>query len=161
MTVCVIDRRFNKTCGKMSLSYARLCGTAVAGGVVMCSSTPSTATQDTSTAVSSTTPIPQHQNVVVIGGGIMGAATAYSLSTRPNTTVTLIDASHPFKSSWGETRIARLSQPGGVLKVQMMQRARELWTRLTDDVGKLLLKQTGILDIANPDNVAVAQVIAA
>lgn len=58
---------------------------------------------------------------------------AYSLSERgeEKCSVTLIDAGHPFKSSWGETRIARLSQPEGPLKLAMMQRARTFAVVLT------------------------------
>ena len=52
---------------------------------------------------------PQHK-VVIIGGGVMGASTAWSLTGRTgsnNTHVTLIDANHPIRGSWHESRIIR------------------------------------------------------
>ena len=52
----------------------------------------------------------QQHKVVIIGGGVMGASTAWSLTGRTgsnNTHVTLIDANHPIRGSWHESRIIR------------------------------------------------------
>ena len=53
---------------------------------------------------------PKRQKVVIIGGGVMGASAAWSLTGRTGSDqphVTLIDANHPIRGSWHESRIIR------------------------------------------------------
>jgi len=87
--------------------------------------------------------------IVVIGGGIMGASTAYSMSKRGHI-VTVVGAADPFRSSWGETRIARLSQETPLM-LSLMKQARVLWSQLEEEIGAILLKQVGTLDIGLPE----------
>jgi glycine/D-amino acid oxidase-like deaminating enzyme len=50
------------------------------------------------------------ERVVIIGGGVMGASTAWNLTSRAaegGVSVTLIDANHPIRGSWHESRIIR------------------------------------------------------
>jgi sarcosine oxidase len=60
--------------------------------------------------------------------------------------VTLIDGGHPIRSSWGESRIARLAYDDP-LYVRMMQRAFVLWDELARDMGRTLMLKAGSLDI--------------
>lgn len=91
------------------------------------------------------------QRVVVVGGGIMGSATAYSLARRnEGHQVTLIDTGHPIRSSWGQERAARLAYDEPMF-VQMMQRAFMLWGELeqSDAAGRKVLRQGVRLDVAS------------
>lgn len=89
------------------------------------------------------------KRIIVIGGGVVGSATAYSLARRGGVDVTLIDAGEPFGSSWGESRLARLSQDTP-LRLELMRRAKELWDQLSQDAGgRTLLKEAGMLDIGD------------
>jgi len=94
------------------------------------------------------------QRVVVIGGGVMGASTAWNLTSRSTAArpvqVTLIDANHPIRGSWHESRIARAAYEDK-LYVNMVMRAFEHWRRLEKDANKgTLMHPTGILDIGEP-----------
>lgn len=88
----------------------------------------------------------QPLRVVVVGGGVMGSAAARALSRHQGVHVSLLDAGQPFRSSWGESRIARLSQVDE-LHLRMMRRAKQLWDEVSAETGRMLLKQTGMLDI--------------
>lgn len=89
--------------------------------------------------------------VVVVGGGVVGASAAYSLARR-GYSVTVVDTMDPFRSSWGETRIARLLQETPLM-LTLMRRALVLWRQLEDDAGKpeQLLKRVGAMEIGLPD----------
>lgn len=55
------------------------------------------------------------KRVVIIGGGVMGASTAWSLMSRKEkVNVTLIDANHPIRGSWHESQIIRAGTYGKV-----------------------------------------------
>lgn len=93
------------------------------------------------------------KRVVIIGGGVMGASTAWNLTSRrgndaSNIQVTLIDANHPIRGSWHESRIIRAAYEDPMY-VKMVMRAFEHWRRLEKETGKAqpLLHMTGILDI--------------
>jgi monomeric sarcosine oxidase len=86
-------------------------------------------------------------DVVVVGAGLMGAATAWEL-TRRGRSVALVEAfeaGHTRGSSHGSSRIFRRAYPDP-LYVRMTGRARELWRELEFDTGTDLLTETGGLD---------------
>jgi monomeric sarcosine oxidase len=86
-------------------------------------------------------------DVVVVGAGLMGAATAWEL-TRRGRSVALVEAyeiGHAHGSSHGSSRIFRRAYPDP-LYVGMTGRAREAWRELELDTGTALLTQTGGLD---------------
>jgi len=83
--------------------------------------------------------------VVVLGGGVMGLSTAWSLS-RSGVKVTLVDAGHSEKGSWGETRIARVSYVDPVL-LRLARRSYELYAELAEISGETLMHRTGCLDV--------------
>ena len=86
-------------------------------------------------------------DVVVVGAGLMGAATAWEL-TRRGRSVALVEAfeaGHTRGSSHGSSRIFRRAYPDP-LYVRMTGQARELWRELEADSGADLLTETGGLD---------------
>ena len=87
---------------------------------------------------------------VVVGAGVMGAATAYALA-RSGRQVVLVDRyvpGHANGSSHGRTRIFRLSYPDPEY-VDMAQRALRLWRQLEQDAGEELLRTTGGFDLGS------------
>jgi len=102
-------------------------------------------------------------DVVVIGAGAMGSATAWWLARR-GVDVTLLEqfeAGHRRGSSHGGSRIFRLAydQPE---YVRMAQAALPLWRELEDDAGEPLLDLTGAIDHGNRESVdTVAAAMAA
>jgi sarcosine oxidase len=90
-------------------------------------------------------------DVIVVGGGAMGSATAWWLA-RWGIDVLLIEqfeAGHQRGSSHGSTRIFRLAYPEPIY-VDMARRALPLWREVEDDVGVELLATTGGLDYGDP-----------
>ena len=86
-------------------------------------------------------------DVVVIGGGAMGAATAHAL-VRRGQRVALVEqfaAGHDRGSSHGASRIFRLAYQDASY-VPLAQRALQLWRELEDDCGESLLTTTGGID---------------
>ena len=99
-------------------------------------------------------------DVVVIGAGAMGSATAWWLARRGRD-VTLVEQFEQGRtngSSHGGSRIFRLAydQPE---YVRMAQAALPLWRELEADAGRPLLDMTGAVDHGDP--VSVSAVVAA
>ena len=94
-------------------------------------------------------------DVVVIGAGAMGSATAWWLARRGVDVVLLeqFEPGHGRGSSHGATRIFRLAYDD-VRYVRMAQEALPLWRELEDDAGEPLLDTTGSLDHGDPASVA-------
>lgn len=90
-------------------------------------------------------------DVVVVGGGAMGAATAYC-AVRRGATVAIVERfrpGHDRGSSSGRSRIFRLAYPDGRY-IAMAQRAQSLWRSLEDGVGAQLMTLTGGVDHGAP-----------
>jgi sarcosine oxidase len=102
-------------------------------------------------------------DVVVIGAGAMGSATAWWLARRGRS-VTLVEQfaqGHARGSSHGASRIFRCAY-ADPRYVRMVQAALPLWRELEDDADTTLLEITGGLDHGVPALVApVASAIAA
>lgn len=100
---------------------------------------------------------------VVIGGGVVGAATARSLATR-GARVLLVEQhgrGHDRGSSHGASRIFRLGYPDAEY-VAMCLRARAAWDDLERASGRTLLDLTGAVDHGRPEQVgAIAAALAA
>jgi sarcosine oxidase len=86
-------------------------------------------------------------DVVVIGGGVMGAATARALSRRGREVILLeqFELGHNRGSSHGASRIFRFSYHDPIY-VGMAREALPLWRELEKEAGKELLTTTGGLD---------------
>lgn len=89
-------------------------------------------------------------DVVVIGAGVMGAATARVLA-RSGVAVTIVEqfhVGHTRGSSHGRSRIFRLSYPDPMY-VAMAQESLSLWCRAEEETGATLLTITGGIDIGD------------
>src|SRR6266480_3559274 len=85
-------------------------------------------------------------DVVVVGLGAMGSATAYALARRGGQRVLGIDAfpaGHTFGSSHGETRIIRMAYFEHPDYVPLLRRAYALWRQAEVESGAELLRITG------------------
>jgi sarcosine oxidase len=87
-------------------------------------------------------------DVVVIGGGVMGAATARALGSRGREVVLLeqFELGHTRGSSHGTSRIFRFSYHDPTY-VGMAKEALPLWRELERESGRELLTTTGGLDL--------------
>lgn len=100
-------------------------------------------------------------DVVVVGAGVMGSATAWWLARRGRDAVLIeqFEAGHGRGSSHGSTRIFRLAYPDPTY-VDMARRAMPLWRELEADADADLLTVTGGIDHGDPGSVrAIADVL--
>ncbi len=90
-------------------------------------------------------------DVIVIGAGVMGSATAYHLAKRGHRVVLLeqFATGHERGSSHGHSRIFRLVYDLPEY-VELARAALPLWRELEADTGEDLLLQTGGIDFAEP-----------
>lgn len=97
--------------------------------------------------------MPQQHDVIVVGTGGMGSATAYHLASRGIDTLALeqYDIPHAMGSSHGVTRIIRKAQYEDPAYVPLVQRSYELWEELETRSGRELLHITGGIDAGPPD----------
>ncbi len=94
-----------------------------------------------------------HFDVAVIGGGIVGAATSYTLA-RSGQHVLLLDQyqpGHTNGSSHGDGRIVRFNYPEAIY-VEMARLAYEAWPQLETEAGRTLVQRTGLWECAASDN---------
>src|SRR5207247_1853158 len=101
--------------------------------------------------------------VAVIGGGVMGAATAWRLAKRGADVVVYDRHSppHALGSSHGESRIIRTAYFEGSWYVPLLQEVFGLWRELEGISGKRLLTMTGALMIGGESSENVAGALAA
>jgi sarcosine oxidase len=92
--------------------------------------------------------VAERAEIVVVGAGVMGAATAYALRRAGHEPVVLeqFEVGHSRGSSHGRGRIFRLvyDDPHWVAQAQ---RALPLWRELEAETGEELLRTTGSLDL--------------
>ena len=98
--------------------------------------------------------MPVTYDVIVVGLGAMGSATACQLARRGMRVLGLdrFTPPHAFGSSHGETRIIREAYFEHPVYVPMVQRAYELWRDLEKESGTTLLRETGGVMIGRPDS---------
>jgi sarcosine oxidase len=95
--------------------------------------------------------------VAVVGGGVMGAATAWRL-TRRGAEVTLFDRwspPHTHGSSHGESRIIRTAYFEGAFYVPLLRESFDFWRELESVSGARILTMTGALYIGSASSEAV------
>ncbi len=86
-------------------------------------------------------------DVMVIGAGVFGAWTAYTLG-RNGARVLLVDAygaGNSRSSSSGETRIIRMGYGADEIYTRWSQRALELWRKFDEETGARIFQRTGVL----------------
>src|ERR1043165_8003536 len=93
-------------------------------------------------------------DILIIGGGAMGTATAYELAKRGRS-VRLFEQfaiGHDLGSSHGYSRIIRRADYEHPDYVPFVDRAYELWRELEAKTGERLLAITGIIEMGSPDS---------
>lgn len=91
-------------------------------------------------------------DVMVLGGGIVGASTAYSLAKQGNA-VLLIDQfkpGHLHGSSHGDGRVVRFNYTEAIY-IEMAQLVYPAWQALSDAAGIPLIQETGLLEYGPKD----------
>jgi sarcosine oxidase len=98
-----------------------------------------------------------HFDVVVIGLGAMGSATAYQLAKHGSRVLGIDQFSppHSYGSTHGETRIIRQAIGEGEAYTPLVLRSYELWRELEREAGKTLLTITGGLILESQQSEAV------
>jgi sarcosine oxidase len=93
-------------------------------------------------------------DAVVVGGGIMGASTAWALVRRGWSVVMVeqFEPAHTRGSSHGGSRIFRLAYPEPFW-IELARAARDEWHRLEAESGTELLVATGSVDHGDPAGV--------
>ncbi|HEY1715587.1 MAG TPA: N-methyl-L-tryptophan oxidase [Solirubrobacteraceae bacterium] len=102
-------------------------------------------------------------DVIVVGLGAMGSAACRQLAAR-GVSVIGIDRyapPHAWGSTHGDTRITRLAIGEGREYVPLARRSHELWREIEAESGEALLTQTGIVVLAHPSSVFLAETRAA
>src|SRR3984893_13150875 len=101
-------------------------------------------------------------DVVVVGLGAMGSATAYHLARRGRRVVGIerFRPGHECGSSHGATRIIRLGYYEHPSYVPLLRRAYALWRELELASGLKLLHITGIVEIGSPKSTLVQGTLA-
>ena len=92
-------------------------------------------------------------DVVVVGLGAMGSATAYQLA-KAGANVLGLDRyrpPHAHGSTHGDTRITRIAVGEGLAYVPLARRSQELWREIEQEAGVELLVQCGALVMAPPE----------
>ncbi|MGE3799240.1 MAG: FAD-dependent oxidoreductase, partial [Thermomicrobiales bacterium] len=95
----------------------------------------------------------KHYDVIVVGCGGMGAASAWQLAARGKRVLALerFNVPHAMGSSHGVNRIIRLAYYEDPAYVPLLHRAYELWRELQLFAGEQLLHITGSIDASPPD----------
>lgn len=98
--------------------------------------------------------IDSKHDVIVIGVGGMGSATAYHLARRGVDVLGLerYNIPHAEGSSHGYTRIIRRAYYEDPSYVPLIERAYDLWDQLADETGREIIHRTGSIDAGLPDD---------
>jgi monomeric sarcosine oxidase len=99
--------------------------------------------------------------VVVVGAGIMGSATAYALAREGHDVLLLeqFQVGHAHGSSHGRSRIVRLAYPD-VEFVQLAKEAFGGWRELEQESGQKLLELNGLLELVESSQQSSADALA-
>ncbi len=101
--------------------------------------------------------MPEIYDVIVVGGGIVGASTAYAL-VKQGQKVLLLDqfeAGHAHGSSHGDGRVVRFNYTESIY-VEMAMLAYQAWDALSADAGETLIQETGLLEYGEAGDEAIA-----
>ncbi len=104
----------------------------------------------------------QHYDVIVLGAGIMGAATTYHLSKAGQRVLLLeqFELEHQKGSSHDASRIIRYSYDYPTY-VEMAKANYPLWMALQEEAGETLYYRTGGVDFGTPDQPYIQDLIVA
>mmetsp|Transcript_33675 Transcript_33675/g.73529 ORF Transcript_33675/g.73529 Transcript_33675/m.73529 type:complete len:438 (-) Transcript_33675:132-1445(-) len=123
-----------------------------------------TCRRDAFDSLSGSTPgvLKKEYDTIVIGGGIMGSASAYELARRGQKVLLLeqFDFLHRKGSSHGESRIIRPTYPQKYY-TQMMKQSYTLWEEAQLEAGTSVFTKTGGLDFGPSSNEGLQSLIVA
>jgi sarcosine oxidase len=96
----------------------------------------------------------ERRDVIVVGVGGMGSATAYHLARRGVDVLGLerYDVPHTHGSSHGITRVIRRAYYEHPSYIPLVERAYDLWDELADETGRPVIHRTGSVDAAPEGN---------
>jgi sarcosine oxidase len=99
-----------------------------------------------------------HFDVIVVGLGVMGAATTYHLSRRGARVLGIdrFNPPHDAGSSHGESRIIREAYFEHPSYVPLVRRSLELWGQLEQEVAGVLFQRTGAIFVGRPEDEVVS-----
>ena len=97
----------------------------------------------------------RQQHIVIVGAGIVGLSTAYSLLTQGIRNVTILEqevVDHARSSSHGFSRLLRFEYGPDALYSNMVRLSIKRWKNLEQVVGRTLYTPTGLLMLGNNDD---------
>ncbi len=95
------------------------------------------------------------QNIVIVGGGIVGLSTAYALLKQGNCRVTILEqvsVDHPHATSHGVSRLLRFEYGADSFYTRMVQQSLTRWHVLEHISQRVLYTPTGILMLGNVED---------
>ena len=95
------------------------------------------------------------QHIVIVGAGIVGLSTAYSLLTRGDRNVTILEqktVDHTRSSSHGFSRLLRFEYGPDAFYSHMVGSSLKRWKNLEYLTGQTLYTSTGLLMLGNDDD---------
>lgn len=97
-------------------------------------------------------------DVIVLGGGIVGAASAYHLASKGLKTLLVdqFEAGHTHGSSHGDGRVVRFNYTESIY-VEMARLAYPAWEALSEAAGRPLWQKTGLVEYGPSEHEAIAQ----
>lgn len=102
-------------------------------------------------------------DVVVVGGGVIGLASAWALARRGAKVQVLerFDHVHDRGSHGGGTRLLRHAYHEGADYVRLVARSDREWVAMSERIGKPLLIRSGLLELGPPEHPMFVDAIAA
>ena len=97
----------------------------------------------------------RQQHIVIVGAGIVGLSTAYSLLTRGIRNVTILEqevVDHTRSSSHGFSRLLRFEYGPEAFYSNMVRLSLQRWKKLEHVAGHTLYTPTGLLMLGNDDD---------
>jgi monomeric sarcosine oxidase len=97
----------------------------------------------------------RQQHIVIVGAGIVGLSTAYSLLNEGIRNVTILEqevVDHARSSSHGFSRLLRFEYGPDALYSNMVRLSIKRWKNLEQAVGRTLYTPTGLLMLGNNDD---------
>jgi glycine/D-amino acid oxidase-like deaminating enzyme len=94
----------------------------------------------------------RQQRIVIVGAGIVGLSTAYSLLTQGMRNVTVLEqevVNHKRSSSHGFSRLLRFEYGPDAFYSNMVSLSLKRWKRLERAAGRTLYTPTGLLVLGN------------
>src|SRR6266700_7456636 len=97
----------------------------------------------------------RQQHIVIVGAGIVGLSTAYSLLTQGIRNVTILEqevVDHTRSSSHGFSRLLRFEYGPDAFYSSMVRLSLKRWKNLEQVVERTLYTSTGLLMLGNDDD---------